>query len=170
MKWNKHNLHKRTNKINQYIFSERKSQGLKTETKCVFKNKIWIIFLTKALSDVNEWRAAETHGDGMCQQLTVLMTLVLSVIRSKCLFTYVCEAKHSHDLCDLMPHKCKLGCFQALVLGLLRVSLKSISLSSSFHSNEFHLSMSSLKWPMDRELENKLMSPWRTAKSCLNCD
>ncbi len=116
-------------------FRSKKISRPQYRNKICIQNKSWIIFLTKALSDFNE-RTAETHGDGMCQQLTVLMMLVLSVIRSKCLFTYVCEAKHSQDFCDTMPHKWTLRCFQALVLGLLRVPSKS---SSSFHSNEFHL-------------------------------
>lgn len=44
----KHNLHnKRTNNINQYIFSTRKSQGLNTETKCVFTMKAELSFSQK---------------------------------------------------------------------------------------------------------------------------
>lgn len=132
---------RKTKKINQYI--ARTFQGLNTK-KGVFKAKAELFNSQKPFQMSMKWRTAETHGNGMCQQLTVLMTLVLS-IRRTCLFTYISEAKHSQPSCDAIPHKLILGCILALVLGLSRVSSKSISLSCSFHSNKFHLSMNSLK-------------------------
>lgn len=123
---------------------ETKFQGLNTE-KGVFKVKADLFNTQKAFLMSMKRRTAETHGDGMCQQATVLMTLVLSVIRRQCLFTHIYVNQTFSTFLRTIPHKSILEYFHALVLGLSRVSSNSISLSSSYHSNKFHLSMNPLK-------------------------